>query len=144
VAVKCSPTGPSAASREAVSLDGRGPAELLGFARPPGCDPCAARAGRPAVVVRPLWSVDSALGDDGDRLGARDGCVCGVHGRRALLPHSRRRRVIPSRSSETTGASQGQPVRVDRSEPRSGGLDCRRGGGASGASSNVGRVDEGA
>jgi hypothetical protein len=33
--------------------------------------------GYPAVVVRPLWSVEPELVDDGDRLAGRDSCVCG-------------------------------------------------------------------
>ena len=55
---------------------------------------------------------------------ARDSCVCGVHVA-GLVPHTRRSRDTQPISGADRRC-QGQPGRAERSEPRSGGLDCRR------------------
>ena len=58
------------------------------------------------VVVRPLWSADLELIDDGDRVAGWPACVCGVHlqagpvvrtaGAAGTYPVQQRRRPAPS------------------------------------------------
>jgi hypothetical protein len=59
------------------------------------------------------------------RESGRLGPVCLWCARGGRDPHSRRSRLTPT-SSGADRRCQGQPVRAERSEPRSGGLDCRR------------------
>jgi len=85
---------------------------------------CSARGPR-GRFVRPLWSADPELDADGDRL-RRPGPVC-LWCARLAVPWAAS--GAASHTQPISGGDrrcQGQPVRAERSEPRSGGLDCRR------------------
>jgi hypothetical protein len=107
---------PSAAGVLRVELAGLEPATSW-------CDASAALADHRGVVVGPCWSVDPERVDDGEWLAGSG--VCPWCARGGFVPHSRRSRLTQP-MSEGDRRCQGQPGRAERSEPRSGGLDCRR------------------
>ena len=84
---------------------------------------CGAR-GHLVVVGGSVGSVVAEpVEDGGQRAGL--GSVCLRCGRGGRVPHSRRSRLTQSMSG-ADWRCQDQPGRAERSEPRSGGLDCRQ------------------